>query len=154
MCKYNHSIQRVCQSIHAATGKQWLANTQYAGYSIITTKRSTCCNCFSSHSNSLFNDCRVQQVPLEYLHYQKYYYDKYELQYHQSWSVAVVYRTREPSSRVGSSAHSREETHTLHHPRGGHCRVRERYVHEQGSHSHKTSHFQQRREHVLGHSTG
>ena len=37
----------VTQSIHAATNNTHaLANTQYAGYSIITTKRSTCCNFF------------------------------------------------------------------------------------------------------------
>ena len=68
-----------------------------------------------------FNGCRVQQAALEY-HHPDHLLTRYrcELQYHLLWSEVVVYRTRERSPRVGSSAHSREENHSPDHPRVGH----------------------------------
>ena len=68
-----------------------------------------------------FNGCRVQQSELEYHHPdQLLAHYRCELQYHLLWSEVVVYRTRERSPQVGSSAHSREENHSPDHPRVDH----------------------------------
>ena len=71
---------------------------------------------------------------------------------HQWWPEVAAYRTREESSLVRSSACSRWRFHTPHHPRGDHLgRVCLHFPNwGWGYHSHKSSHFQHRKEHISG----
>ena len=95
------------------------------------------------------NECTVQQVQLD-CHYYVASHDKCELQYRQLWSGEAAYRTRGRLLLVDSSAHSREESHSPDHPRAGHLhKVHQRYL-IQGCHSHRRSHFPQRRERLQG----